>query len=157
MNLTWNLTSSSGTSLVTQDSSTSGTSATNQDGYPSGTLQSYSVNGNGVIDGQFSNGRSVALGQLVLANFPNQQGLELTGGNTFQATLTSGSPVIGAANSGGLGSLTGGALELSNVDISTEFTELIQVQRAFEADARVITTLDSIGSDTTDLQAEPGN
>jgi flagellar hook protein FlgE len=157
MNLTWNLTSPSGASLVTQDSSTSGTSATTQDGYPSGTLQSYSVNGNGVIDGQFSNGRSVALGQLVLANFPNQQGLELAGGNTFQATLTSGSPVIGAANSGGLGSLTGGALELSNVDISTEFTELIQVQRSFEADARVITTLDSIGSDTTDLQAAPGN
>jgi flagellar hook protein FlgE len=157
MNLTWDLASSSGTSLITQDATTSGNSAMSQNGYPTGTLQSYSVSANGVIDGQFSNGQTVALGQIVLANFPAEQGLELAGGNTYQATLSSGSPVIGAPNTGGLGTLTGGALELSNVDISSEFTKLIQVQRAFEADARVITTLDSIGSATTDLQASPGN
>ncbi len=157
MSLTWNLTGSNGASLMTQGASTSGTSATAQNGYPAGTLQSYTVTADGVIDGQFSNGRSVPLGQIVLANFPDDQGLQLAGGNTYQATLTSGSPVIGAPSSGGLGSLTGGALELSNVDISSEFTKLIQVQRSFEADARVITTLDSIGSATTDLQAQPGN
>jgi flagellar hook protein FlgE len=61
------------------------------------------------------------------------------------------------ANSGGLGTLTGGSVELSNVDISTEFTNLIVVQRGFEADSRIVTTFDSVGQSTTNLQASPGN
>jgi flagellar hook protein FlgE len=157
MNLTWNLTNGSGNSLMTQVTSASSTSATDQNGYPSGTLQTFSIGSDGTIDGQFSNGQTQALGQLALANFANYQGLQLAGQNSYQATLSSGAAVVGTPNSGGLGSLTGGSLELSNVDISTEFTNLIVVQRAFEADARVITTFDSVGNDTVNLQAAPGN
>jgi flagellar hook protein FlgE len=157
MNLTWSMTDSNGNSLMTQDAAASSTASTNQNGYPSGTLQTFSVGADGTIDGQFSNGQTQALGQIVLANFSNNQGLQLNGQNTYEATLGSGAPAIGAPTTGGLGTLTGGALELSNVDISTEFTQLIVVQRAFEANARVITTFDSIGSDTTNLQAAPGN
>jgi flagellar hook protein FlgE len=83
--------------------------------------------------------------------------LQLTGGNSYVPTLGSGQPVIGAPGAGGRGSLTGGALELSNVDISTEFTQLIVTQRGFEANARMVTTFDSISNDTINLQATPGN
>lgn len=157
MNVTWNLTDASGNSLLTQVAAPSSTSTTNQNGFPSGTLQTFTVNSNGTIEGQFSNGQSQALGQLALANFANDQGLQLVGQNSYEATPASGAAVVGTPNSGGLGSLTGGALELSNVDISTEFTNLIVVQRAFQADARVITTFDDVGAQTVNLQASPGN
>ena len=157
MNITWNLTDANGNSLLTQVAGASGTSATNQNGFPSGTLQTFTVGSDGTIEGQFSNGQTQALGQLALATFANDQGLQLDGQNSYDATLASGAAVVGTPNSGGRGSLTGGALELSNVDISTEFTNLIVVQRAFEANARVITTFDSIGSQTINLQATPGN
>jgi flagellar hook protein FlgE len=111
----------------------------------------------GTIQGQFSNGQTQALGQIALASFANDDGLEATAGNSYDSTLASGAAVIGAANSGGRGTLTGGSVELSNVDISTEFTNLIVVQRGFEADSRVVTTFDSVGQSTTNLQASPGN
>jgi len=157
MSITWNLTDANGNSLLTQVAGASGTSTTNQNGFPSGTLQNFTIGSDGTIDGQFSNGQTQAMGQLALADFANNQGLQLVGQNSYEATLTSGAAVVGTPMSGGRGSLTGGALELSNVDISTEFTNLIVVQRAFEANARVITTFDSVGNDTTNLQAAPGN
>jgi flagellar hook protein FlgE len=83
--------------------------------------------------------------------------LQSVGGDSYQTTLASGAAVVGTATNGGLGTITGGAVELSNVDISTEFTNLIVVQRAFEADARVVTTFDSVSSSTINLQAQPGN
>jgi flagellar hook protein FlgE len=156
MNLTWNLTTASGATL-TQVASQSSTSATDQNGYASGTLQSYTINSDGTISGAFSNGQVQTIGQIALANFANYQGLELNGGNSYSPTLASGQPVIGTAGSGGRGTMTGGAVELSNVDISTEFTNLIVVQRGFEANARMVTTFDSISSDTINLQATPGN
>jgi flagellar hook protein FlgE len=85
------------------------------------------------------------------------QGLESVGGSDYVPTLASGAAVAGVPNAGGRGTLTGGALEMSNVDISTEFTRLIVTQRGFEANARMITTLDSIDNTTTNLQAQPGN
>lgn len=157
MNLTWNLTGSNGSSLLTQVASPSATTSTNQNGYGSGVLQSYTVESDGTVQGQFSNGQVQALGQIALANFPNADGLQLTGSSNYAPTLASGAAVIGAPNSGGLGTLTGGALEASNVDISTEFTNLIVTQRGFEANARVITTLDTVTNDTINLQATPGN
>ena len=157
MNLAWNLTDSSGNSLITQVASESTTSTSNQNGYVSGTLQSYSITSNGTVEGQFTNGESLAIGQLAIASFSNDQGLQLTGGNSYQSTLSSGAAVIGTAGNGGRGTITGGAVELSNVDISTEFTDLIVVQRGFEADSRVVTTFDSVSSDTINLQASPGN
>jgi len=157
MNLTWNLTGPGGSSLLTQVASPSATTTTTQNGYGSGLLQSYTVEPDGTVEGQFSNGQVQALGQIALANFANPNGLQLTGSGNYAPTLASGAAVVGAPNSGGLGTLTGGAVEASNVDISTEFTNLIITQRGFEADARVITTLDTITSDTINLQATPGN
>ncbi len=157
MSVAWSLTNPTGGSLITQVASPSATSTTDQNGYIAGTLQSYSILQDGTIQGQFTNGETVAIGQIALASFANNQGLQLTGGNSYQSTLASGAAVIGTAGTGDLGTLTGGSVEVSNVDISTEFTNLIVVQRAFEADSRVVTTFDSVGSTTTDLQAAPGN
>jgi flagellar hook protein FlgE len=157
MSVGWSLTDPTGNSLITQVASPSATSTTNQNGYVGGTLQNFTIEQDGTIDGQFSNGQTQAIGQIALASFANQQGLQLVGGGSYQSTLASGAAVVGAPNSGGLGTLTGGAVEQSNVDISTEFTNLIIVQRAFEADARVVTTFDSVSSSTINLQAEPGN
>ena len=157
MNLTWNLTDSNGGSLMTQDAGTSTTTTTNQDGYAAGTLQSYTVQDDGTIEGTFTNGQTQALGQIALASFANTQGLESVGSGAFAPTLASGSAVVGVPGAGGRGTLTGGAVEMSNVDISTEFTQLIVIQRGFEANARMITTLDSIDNTTTNLQAQPGN
>jgi flagellar hook protein FlgE len=157
MDIAWSLTNSTGSSLITQVASASATASTNQNGYVSGTLQNFTIMQDGTIDGQFSNGQTQAIGQIALASFANQQGLQLVGGSSYQSTLASGAAVIGTPNSGGRGTITGGAVELSNVDISTEFTNLIVVQRAFEADARVVTTFDSVSSSTIDLQASPGN
>jgi len=157
MNLTWNLTGPNNSSLLTQVDAPSATTATQQDGYSSGTLQSYTVEADGTIEGQFSNGQVQALGQIALASFANPQGMQLTGGDSYAPTLASGSAVVGVPNSGVLGTMTGGALESSNVDISAEFTNLIVVERAFQADARMITTLDTVTSQTINLQAAPGN
>ncbi len=157
MNLTWNLTAPDGSSLLTQVDAPSATTATQQNGYGSGTLQSYTVESDGTIEGQFSNGQVQALGQIALASFANPQGMQLTGGDSYAPTLASGSAVIGVPNSGVLGTLTGGALESSNVNISAEFTNLIVVERAFQADARMITTLDTVTNATINLQAAPGN
>jgi len=157
MNLTWDLTAPSGGSLMTQVAAASATATTNQNGYASGTLQSYTVEADGTIDGQFSNGQVQPLGQIALANFANPQGLQLTGSNDYVPTLSSGAAVVGAPETAALGTLTGGALEASNVDISQEFTNLIVTQRGFEANARMITTLDTVTNDTVNLQATPGN
>jgi flagellar hook protein FlgE len=157
LNLTWNLTNSGGGSAITQVASASTTSTTNQDGYGSGTLQSYLVAADGTIEATFSNKQTQAIGQIALATFSNTQGLQATAGNEYLPTLASGAAVVGVPNAGGRGTMTGAALEMSNVDISTEFTRLIVTQRGFEADSRMITTLDSVGNTTTNLQAQPGN
>jgi flagellar hook protein FlgE len=157
MNITWNLTDSTGASLITQVAGQSTTTNSDQNGYYAGTLQTYTVEADGTIEGTFTNGQTQALGQVALASFANTQGLESVGGGGFAPTLASGAAVVGVPEAGGRGTLTGGALEMSNVDISTEFTQLIVVQRGFEANARMITTLDSIDNTTTNLQAQPGN
>jgi flagellar hook protein FlgE len=154
----WNLITPSGSSLLTQVASPASTTTTElQNGFAAGTLSNFTITQDGTIQGQFTNGQTQALGQIALASFANDDGLEATAGNSYESTLASGAAVIGAANIGGRGTLTGGSVELSNVDISTEFTDLIVVQRGFEADSRVVTTFDSVGQSTTNLQASPGN
>ena len=140
------------TPVVTQVAAPSSTSSTLQDGSASGSLVSFSIGGDGTVTGSFSNGRTAALGQLALASFGNQQGLQRVGSNGFTETLASGQAVAGVAGTGGRGSLAGGALELSNVDIATEFANLIVAQRAFEANAKAITTFDEITQDTINLK-----
>ncbi|HEY4321485.1 MAG TPA: flagellar hook protein FlgE [Gemmatimonadales bacterium] len=123
-----------------------------QDGYGSGDLESIAVDQNGVITGTFSNGVSQALAQVALAQFTNPSGLLDEGDNVFAQSANSGLPVLGFAGSTNQSTITPGALEGSNVDLSTEFTDMIITQRAFQANARVITTADEMLNELVNLQ-----
>lgn len=138
--------------MITQVASPSSPSSANQDGFGAGSLQSFEIGSDGIIQGTFSNGKTAELGQVALANFANVQGLSRRGGNNYAETLASGAAIIGAPGTGGRGSVTGRAVELSNVDIAAEFASLIQAQRAFEANARTITTFDQITQATINLK-----
>jgi flagellar hook protein FlgE len=113
-----------------------------QNGYAAGTLQNLTVGTDGIVTGDFSNGQQKTLAQVAMATFANEDGLTREGGNQFAASATSGLAQIGTANTGNFGSIQSGALEQSNVSLSTEFTNLIIAQRAFEANTRGITTAD---------------
>lgn len=115
-----------------------------QDGYKGGTLNDLRIDENGKIIGSFTNGRSLALAQVGMATFTNNNGLENLGGNVFGETANSGTAVIGAANSGARGKISGSALEMSNVDLSRAFTQLIVVQRGYQANSKTITTSDTM-------------
>ncbi len=146
--LKWNLTDASGNTTISQTASASATNATNQDGYASGTLKSYTVRTDGTIDGTFSSGKTLALGQVAVASFANVQGLAHTGGTNFQATSASGGAVIGMAGTGGRGTVVGSSVEQSNVDIATEFAKLIVAQQAYSANAKSITTFNQVSQAT---------
>ena len=148
----WQLFNSDGTGLLTQVASPSSTSSAHQDGAGSGSLVNFSIGSDGTITGSFSNGKTQALGQLALATFANNDGLQLQGDTDFTPTLASGPAVLGIPGAGGRGTISGGALELSNVDIATEFANLIVAQRGFEADAKAVTTFDQITQDTINLK-----
>jgi flagellar hook-basal body protein len=147
---TWNVFNGT-TPVISQVAAPSSTSSTQQDG-SSGSLVKFTIGSDGTITGSFSNGKTQALGQLALATFANNQGLQLLGNTDFSPTLASGQAVVGAPGGGGRGTLSGGALELSNVDIATEFANLIVAQRGFEADAKAVTTFDEITRDTIALK-----
>jgi flagellar hook protein FlgE len=151
LSFSWDLLNGA-TPVVTQVAGPSSTSSTQQDGSSAGTLTNFSISADGTITGSFTNGTTAALGQLALAGFANDDGLEQVGNSDYTQTLASGQAVVGAPGTGGRGSLVGGSLELSNVDISTEFANLIVAQRAFEADAKAVTTFDQITQDTINLK-----
>ena len=127
---------------MTQTASSSNVASATQDGYASGSYQSFSVDGNGIVEASFSNGQKETIGQVAVATVANQQGLQATNNTAYLATLASGSAVIGTAGNAGRGTIEGGALESSNVDVSTEFSALIVAQRAFEANSKSVTTFD---------------
>jgi flagellar hook protein FlgE len=152
-NQTFNWDVLNGTSpVLTQEAAPSTTTATDQDGSSSGSLVNFNIGTDGTITGSFSNGKTQALGELALANFANENGLSLDGNTDFTPTLASGPAVVGVPGAGGLGTISGGSLELSNVDIATEFANLIVAQRGFEADAKAVTTFDQITQDTIALK-----
>jgi flagellar hook protein FlgE len=138
-------------STITQTSLASATSATSTDGHASGTLSSYSVNTDGTIQGTFSSGISLVLGQVAVASFANTQGLVNTSNNNYQPTASSGSAVIGIAGTGGRGTIIGGSVEESNVDIASEFAKLIQAQQAYSANAKSITTFNQLSQATLSM------
>ncbi len=138
--------------MLTQVAGTSTTSGTQQDGSSSGSLVNFNIGSDGTVTGSFSNGKTQALGELALANFANVNGLQLNGNTDYTPTLASGPAVVGVPGAGGLGTISGGSLELSNVDIATEFANLIVAQRGFEADAKAVTTFDQITQDTIALK-----
>jgi flagellar hook protein FlgE len=147
----WNLTNS-GSQLISQVAGASAVSATHQDGFSSGTLVNFNIGGDGTINGIFSNGRTASLGQIALATFPNNDGLLRTGNGGFLPTLASGATSVGVPGTGGRGTLSGGALELSNVDIASEFSRLILAQRGFQANARTVTTFDEVTQEAINLK-----
>ncbi|MGJ9418185.1 flagellar hook protein FlgE [Massilia sp. CMS3.1] len=115
-----------------------------QDGYTAGHLQRFSIGDDGTILGQYSNGQSKPLGQVVLANFTNSNGLEPLGNNAWAESADSGTPLIGTPDSGSLGVLQSSAVETSNVDLTAELVNMITAQRVYQANAQTIKTQDSV-------------
>ena len=147
----WDVYDANGVGLLTQVASPSATASTNQDGFASGSLVSYAIGSDGTIQGTFSNGQTQPLGQILLATFANEGGLARNGTNEFLSTLTSGAANIGIPGTGGRGTLDGGSLEQSNVDISKQFADLIVAESGYQANAKVVTTLDTIVQTTINL------
>ncbi|WP_448631323.1 flagellar hook protein FlgE [Cellulomonas soli] len=123
-----------------------------QDGQAAGVLQSFALGADGTITGSFSNGLKQTIGRLAMGSFTNPAGLAKAGGSLFSTSVNSGDAQIGAAGTGGRGTLAGGALEMSNVDLSSEFTSLIVAQRGFQANSRVITTSDEVLQELVNLK-----
>lgn len=125
--------------------------AAQQDGFPPGNLVSVQIRGDGTLEGVSSNGRTFPIAQLAIASFLNPNGLASRGDNYYESTLASGDVEVGAALSGSRGSVRGGQLEQSNVDIALEFTRLIVAQRGFSANARTIRVTDQVLEELTNL------
>lgn len=137
---------------ITQFANESNAAMTSSDGYPQGSLDTFSIGPTGEINGIFTNGMSKIIGQVALAVFKNPAGLEKTAENMFQVTPNSGDPIVGLPGSSGLGSINSGTLEMSNVDISNEFAEMISTQRGFQANSRIITTSDEMLQELVNLK-----
>ena len=131
------------TGLTSTDSDSS-TKDISQNGYASGDLTGVRIDQSGTLIGAFSNGKSLGLAQVAVAKFANNAGLSAEGGNLFGMTANSGEPIIGTAATAGRGSITASSLEMSNVDLSRSLTQLIVVQRGFQANSKTITTSDEM-------------
>ena len=129
---------------VTQSASRSTTKAFSQDGYSLGYLDNFKIDSRGTITGVYSNGTNLVIGQLALATFANDRGLEKAGDNTYVETNNSGQANIGESGVAGKGSLLAGALEMSNVDLSEQMTDMIVTQRGFQANSKTIQTADTL-------------
>ncbi|MDQ2650659.1 MAG: flagellar hook protein FlgE [Actinomycetota bacterium] len=137
---------------LTQFAGETSVAAISQDGYDLGSLQSFAIGQDGIVTGVFSNGRNRPLGRIALGSFTNPMGLEKAGGSLFRPTVNSGLANIGVAGAGGRGTLLGSTLEMSNVDLAREFTNLIIAQRGFQANSRVITASDELLQDLVNLK-----
>ena len=129
---------------ITQSASTSSTKAFYQDGYTMGYLDNFKIDSSGIITGVYSNGTNRTIGQIALATFANQGGLEKAGDNTYVESNNSGMANIGTSGIAGKGSMLAGALEMSNVDLTEQFTDMIVTQRGFQASSKTITTADTL-------------
>lgn len=130
--------------LATQYGATFGVNSLTQNGYTSGRLTGLSVAADGIVQGRYSNGQSRNLGQVVLVNFANPQGLQSLGGNLWSETSASGQPLVGTPNTGSLGALQSAAVEESNIDLTAELVNMITAQRNYQANAQSIKTQDAI-------------
>lgn len=129
---------------VSQYNSIYGVNQIVQDGFANGRLNDISIDADGTIQGRYSNGQSQRMGQIILTNFANQEGLHQVNGTAWKESYNSGSALIGQPGSSSLGSIRSGALEESNVDITRELVAMIGAQRSFQANAQVISTIDTI-------------
>ena len=151
ISVNWNPYNAAGTSTLTQFDQSSATSATTQDGSAAAQLTSVSMGNGGQLLATYSDGQQSVVGQLALASIQNPQTLLNVGANDYQLTAETGAPSIGAPSSGGRGTIVGGALESSNVDMATELTNLIVLQSAYQANSKVVTTVDAMAQSTTSL------
>jgi flagellar hook protein FlgE len=147
-------TSGGGTGLdgITQFASASSVNTQSQDGYASGQLAGMNVDSNGVITGTYSNGQQLAIGKLAIATFSDNEGLGQAGQNLFTQTNASGLAAVGTASAGGRGSITGGSLEQSNVDLAAQMVDMITHERAFQSDSKTIQTADQMLQVITQLK-----
>jgi flagellar hook protein FlgE len=149
--ITWNLTDPNGNGSITQFDQPSASSSSSQDGRAAAELVNVGLGNGGSILAQYSDGQQVTVGQVALASIRNPDSLVAIGNNNFMLSEASATPNIGLAGTGGRGTIQGGALEASNVDIATEFTNLIVYQRSYEASGKVVTAADQLSSDTINL------
>jgi len=150
--ITWDLYDANGAPSLTGFDSASQTSSITQNGAAPGMIDSVSISPDGTIVATFGAGRTVAIGQLALANFNNPKGLVKLGGSRYGESQAAGIPNIGVAGTGGRGTLIGSALEQSNVDIAQEFTQMILAQRGYQANSKTITVSDELLVDTLALK-----
>ncbi len=151
-NFTWDLVDANGVASLTGFGSPSATSSITQNGTPAGTITALGINAAGEILATFGTGAAVVVGQLAVANFNNPQGLTKVGSNRFGESQSSGIANVGTAGTGGRGTLTGGAVEQSNVDIAQEFTQMILAQRGYQANSKAITVTDELLLETLNLK-----
>jgi len=153
LNLNWNAFNADGSSALTQYAQTSAASGATVDGNAAAEMTMVSLGDGGTIVAQFANGKQQVIGQLALANIPNPESLISSGNNDYSPGPDTGTPTLGAANTGGRGQIKAGALESSNVDIATQFTNLMTYQRSYEANSRTITTVDQMLQDLMQMKA----
>lgn len=154
MNINWNLATDNGngTPLITQYAATSAVSASSQDGVPASQVTQVSIANGGAITAQFSNGNQVVIGQLALASVSNPASLIAVGQNNYEVGANTATPVVGVPGTGTLGQVDGGSLEASTVDIATQFTNLIVYQNSYDANSKVISTLDQMTQNLLNMQ-----
>ena len=150
LNVNWNL-YTNGAANITQFASASALSASSQDGIAAAQLTRVGLDTNGQLVAHYSNGTTITVAQVALAGISNPDTLVAVGNNNFQTSGSTATPVVGAAGTGPRGTIQGGALESSTVDIAQEFTNLIVYQRAYQANSRVISTTDQILQDLISL------
>jgi flagellar hook protein FlgE len=149
--VTWNLADASGNGTITQYDQPSASSSSSQNGQAASQLVSVGLGNGGSILAQYSDGQQVTVGQVALASIRNPDSLVAVGNNNFMLSAASAAPNIGVPGTGGRGNIQGGSLEASNVDIATEFTNLIVYQRGYEANGKVVSTADTLSQDTINL------
>ncbi|RMG48358.1 MAG: flagellar hook protein FlgE [Acidobacteria bacterium] len=142
--ITWVILDPDGEPVLTSYVGSSSVDNVYQDGYATGRIQNLIIDGEGVISGVFSNGQAIELAQLAIATFNNPGGLFRTGDNVYVESPGSGPPAIGTPGSGARGAVVSKALELSNVDMTEQFTNMILAERGYQANARTVTTADRV-------------
>jgi flagellar hook protein FlgE len=153
MNINWNLYNGT-TPLITQFAQPSATSGLTQDGAAAANLTSVGIANGGQIVAQYSSGQQVVVGQMAMVNIGNPDSLISSGDNNYVLGANTATPAIGLPGTGGRGTVLGGSVEASTVDIATEFTNLIVYQRSYEANARMVTTIDQLSQDTIALKQQ---
>jgi flagellar hook protein FlgE len=151
MSVTWNPYTSAGAGRITQFGQPSAPEASSQDGSPASQLTRVGLANGGQLLAQYSDGTQVVVGQVAMANIRNPESLIAVGNNNYQASALTASPAIGVPDTGGRGDIQGGSIESSTVDIAQEFTDLIVLERGYQANSRVVTTADTLSQETINL------